>query len=73
MFAVTNFDLKNVPRTDSQEVDYAKDFFGKRAYLTVSGQLEAEVMALAFGNVYTFRQTFERKILILRDIWRSFG
>src|SRR5919199_980922 len=58
MFAVTNFDLKNVPRTDSQEVDYAKDFFGKRAYLTVSGQLEAEVMALAFGNVYTFGPTF---------------
>ncbi|MGL5060179.1 MAG: asparagine--tRNA ligase [Microcoleus sp.] len=58
MFAVTNFDLKNVPRTDSQEVDYAKDFFGKRAYLTVSGQLEAEVMAMAFGNVYTFGPTF---------------
>jgi asparaginyl-tRNA synthetase len=58
MFAVTNFDLKNVPLTDSQEVDYAKDFFGKRAYLTVSGQLEAEVMAMAFGNVYTFGPTF---------------
>jgi asparaginyl-tRNA synthetase len=58
MFAVTNFDLKNVPRTDSQEVDYAQDFFGKRAYLTVSGQLEAEAMALAFGNVYTFGPTF---------------
>ena len=58
MFAVTNFDLKNPPRTESQEIDYSQDFFGKPAFLTVSGQLEAEVMAMAFSNVYTFGPTF---------------
>lgn len=58
MFTVTNFNLKNVPVTDSKEVDYAKDFFGRQAYLTVSGQLEAEIMAMAFSNVYTFGPTF---------------
>ncbi|WP_017715250.1 asparagine--tRNA ligase [Kamptonema formosum] len=58
MFAVTSLDLKDVPRTDKQAVDYSKDFFGKPAFLTVSGQLEAEVMAMAFGNVYTFGPTF---------------
>jgi asparaginyl-tRNA synthetase len=58
MFGVTHFDLKDVPRLDSQEVDYDRDFFGKPAYLTVSGQLEAEVMAMAFSNVYTFGPTF---------------
>lgn len=58
MFAVTNFNLKDVPRLDTQEIDYAQDFFGKPAYLTVSGQLEAEVMAMAFSNVYTFGPTF---------------
>ncbi|BAZ01216.1 asparaginyl-tRNA synthetase [Tolypothrix tenuis PCC 7101] len=58
MFSVTSLDLKNIPRTDNQAVDYSKDFFGKPAYLTVSGQLEAEVMAMAFSNVYTFGPTF---------------
>ncbi|MBD2185370.1 asparagine--tRNA ligase [Planktothrix sp. FACHB-1355] len=58
MFAVTNFDLNNVPRTEKQAIDYGKDFFGRPAYLTVSGQLEAEVMAMAFTNVYTFGPTF---------------
>ncbi|MDY6936443.1 MAG: asparagine--tRNA ligase [Cyanobacteriota bacterium] len=58
MLAVTNFDLKNVPLSDTKEVDYTQDFFGKPAYLTVSGQLEAEVMAMAFSNVYTFGPTF---------------
>ncbi|MCL1464055.1 asparagine--tRNA ligase [Argonema galeatum] len=58
MFAVTSLDLKDVPRTEKQEVDYSKDFFGRPAYLTVSGQLEAEVMAMAFSNVYTFGPTF---------------
>jgi asparaginyl-tRNA synthetase len=58
MFAVTNLDLKNVPLNDKQEVDFSQDFFGKPAYLTVSGQLEAEIMALAFSNVYTFGPTF---------------
>lgn len=58
MFAVTSLDLGNVPRTTEQMVDYAQDFFGKPAFLTVSGQLEAEIMAMAFTNVYTFGPTF---------------
>jgi asparaginyl-tRNA synthetase len=59
MFTVTGFNLKDIPLTeDKAAVDYSKDFFGKQAYLTVSGQLEAEVMAMAFGNVYTFGPTF---------------
>lgn len=58
MFAVTSLNLKDVPRLDTNEIDYGKDFFGKPAYLTVSGQLEAEVMAMAFSNVYTFGPTF---------------
>ncbi|MDZ7959465.1 MAG: asparagine--tRNA ligase [Aulosira sp. DedQUE10] len=58
LFSVTNLDLKNIPRTENQAVDYTQDFFGKPTYLTVSGQLEAEVMAMAFSNVYTFGPTF---------------
>ncbi|BAY27292.1 asparaginyl-tRNA synthetase [Calothrix sp. NIES-2100] len=58
LFNVTSLDLKNIPRTENQAVDYSQDFFGKPTYLTVSGQLEAEVMAMAFSNVYTFGPTF---------------
>ncbi len=58
LFTVTNFNLNNIPKTKNQEVDYERDFFGKPAYLTVSGQLQAEVMAMAFQNVYTFGPTF---------------
>lgn len=58
LFSVTSLDLKKVPLTPDQAVDYSKDFFGRPTYLTVSGQLEAEIMALAFGNVYTFGPTF---------------
>jgi len=58
MFRVTTLDLMNLPRTSSGEVDYGQDFFGKPAYLTVSGQLEAEIFALAFSQVYTFGPTF---------------
>ncbi|GBE91729.1 asparagine--tRNA ligase [Nostoc cycadae] len=58
LFSVTSLDLKNIPRTDNQAVDYSQDFFAKPTYLTVSGQLEAEVMAMAFSNVYTFGPTF---------------
>lgn len=58
LFTVTNLDLNKIPHTDKQEVDFSQDFFGRRAYLTVSGQLEAEVMAMAFQNVYTFGPTF---------------
>ena len=58
MFNVTTFDLNNVPRTKEGEVDYKKDFFGKHTNLTVSGQLEGELGALALGNIYTFGPTF---------------
>lgn len=57
-FKVTNFDLKAVPKTESGEVDFKQDFFGKPANLTVSGQLEAETYALGLGKVYTFGPTF---------------
>lgn len=58
LFTVTGLNLNNLPKTENQTVDYSQDFFGKRAFLTVSGQLEAEVMAMAFTNVYTFGPTF---------------
>ena len=58
MFKVTTLDLDNVPKTENGETDYTEDFFQKPAYLTVSGQLQAETMALAFGKVYTFGPTF---------------
>ncbi|MGK7940258.1 MAG: asparagine--tRNA ligase [Crocosphaera sp.] len=58
LFTVTNFDLGKVPVDKQQKIDYTQDFFGKQAYLTVSGQLEAEVMAMSFQNVYTFGPTF---------------
>ncbi|MBR0139355.1 MAG: asparagine--tRNA ligase [Firmicutes bacterium] len=58
MFRVTTLDLDNVPKTEDGSVDYDKDFFGKSANLTVSGQLEAEIFALAFKNTYTFGPTF---------------
>jgi asparaginyl-tRNA synthetase len=57
MFKVTTFDLANVPRHDAQ-ADYTRDFFHRPAYLTVSGQLEAEIFACALGKVYTFGPTF---------------
>ena len=58
MFRVTTLDFDNVPRNDNGEVDYSEDFFGKSANLTVSGQLNAECFAMAFGKVYTFGPTF---------------
>jgi asparaginyl-tRNA synthetase len=58
MFRVTTLDLMNVPRTDDNQVDFSQDFFGKKVGLSVSGQLEAEIFALAFRNVYTFAPTF---------------
>lgn len=58
MFHVTTLDIDKPPRNDSGEVDYRQDFFGKRANLTVSGQLNAECFAMAFSNVYTFGPTF---------------
>lgn len=58
MFKVSNFDLKNIPLKENGEIDYEQDFFGKQTNLTVSGQLEAELAALALGKVYTFGPTF---------------
>ena len=58
MFRVTTLDAANPPRTESGEVDFSQDFFGHEANLTVSGQLQAENFALAFGSVYTFGPTF---------------
>ena len=57
-FKVTTLDLDSVPRNDDGEIDYNKDFFQKKANLTVSGQLQAEAFALAFKDVYTFGPTF---------------
>lgn len=58
MFNITTINPKEVPLKEDGNVDYNKDFFGKKSYLTVSGQLEAEDYALAFGDVYTFGPTF---------------
>jgi asparaginyl-tRNA synthetase len=58
LFTVTRFNLDQLPTGQDGKVDYSQDFFGKPAYLTVSGQLEAEIMAMAFANVYTFGPTF---------------
>ena len=58
MFRVTTLDLKDVPKKEDGSIDYSKDFFNKETHLTVSGQLQAEVFALAFRDVYTFGPTF---------------
>ena len=58
MFNVNSFDLTDIPKTEDGQVDYSKDFFGKPAHLTVSGQLNVETYATAFRNVYTFGPTF---------------
>jgi len=58
MFRVTTIDLENPPRKESGAVDHNADFFGRPTYLTVSGQLEAEIFATALGKVYTFGPTF---------------
>jgi asparaginyl-tRNA synthetase len=57
-FAVTNFDLNNIPKNDKGEIDFKQDFFGKKTNLTVSGQLEGELGAMAFSDIYTFGPTF---------------
>jgi len=58
MFGVSTLNLDKLPRLENGEIDYSKDFFGKKAHLTVTGQLEAESFALAFRDVYTFGPTF---------------
>jgi asparaginyl-tRNA synthetase len=58
MFRVTTLDFDNPPRTEEGQVDFKQDFFGKSTNLTVSGQLEGELAAMAFGDIYTFGPTF---------------
>ena len=58
MFNVTTLDLESLPKTEEGEVDYTQDFFGKHMNLTVSGQLNGETFATAFGDIYTFGPTF---------------
>ena len=58
MFQVTTLDLENLPKDKQGNVDYSKDFYGKRTSLTVSGQLEGELGATALGKIYTFGATF---------------
>lgn len=58
MFRVTTLDMQNPPRTESGDIDYKEDFFGRSTNLTVSGQLEGELGAMAFGEIYTFGPTF---------------
>ncbi len=58
MFQVTALDLNNLPRLPDGKIDYSKDFFGKEAHLTVSGQLNGEMYATALGDIYTFGPTF---------------
>lgn len=58
MFRITTLDMENLPKNQTGEIDYSKDFFGKEASLTVSGQLEGETYALAFKKIYTFGPTF---------------
>jgi len=58
MFKVTTFDYDKIPKTEQGQIDFSEDFFGKATNLTVTGQLEAECFALAFGSVYTFGPIF---------------
>ncbi|MDD3180068.1 MAG: asparagine--tRNA ligase [Opitutaceae bacterium] len=58
LFRVTTLDMKNPPKREDGEIDYAKDFFARPTFLTVSGQLEAEAFACALSKVYTFGPTF---------------
>lgn len=58
MFKVTTLDFDNTPRTEDGAVDFKEDFFGRATNLTVSGQLEGELAAMAFGHIYTFGPTF---------------
>lgn len=62
MFQVTTLDYDNPPKRDDGSINYNKDFFSKKTYLTVSGQLEAEDQALAFSDVYTFGPTFRAEL-----------
>jgi asparaginyl-tRNA synthetase len=58
MFRVSTLDMANLPRTPDGKVDYSQDFFGREAFLTVSGQLNVETYCMALSKVYTFGPTF---------------
>lgn len=58
MFQVTTLDMNNLPKTEEGKIDYTQDFFGRQTSLTVSGQLEGELGAMALGQIYTFGPTF---------------
>jgi len=58
MFTATTLDLSNPPRTEKGDIDFSKELLGKKTYLTVTGQLEGESLALALGKIYTFGPTF---------------
>ncbi len=58
MFRVTTLDMENLPKLPDGKIDYSKDFFGKEAHLTVSGQLNGEMYAMGLGDIYTFGPTF---------------
>ena len=58
MFQVTTLDLNNIPRDENNKIDFTQDFFGRASNLTVSGQLEGELGAMALGEIYTFGPTF---------------
>jgi len=72
-FHVTAFDLEQPVKNEDGSINYKEDFFGRPTNLTVSGQLEAELAALALGDVYTFGQLFVQKIPIQRGTLLSFG
>jgi asparaginyl-tRNA synthetase len=58
LFTVTSINLEQLPRDENDNIDFTRDFFGRQAYLTVSGQLEAEFLAMSLGDVYAFGPTF---------------
>ena len=73
MFRVTTLDPDNLPRTPDGKVDWSQDFFGRSTNLTVSGQLEGETYAMAFGNIYTFGPRSARRIPTPQGMRRSSG
>lgn len=73
MFRLTTLDLNNLPRLEDGRIDFREDFFGQEAGLTVSGQLEAEVLATAIGDVYTLGLLSGQRIPILPDMLLSSG
>ena len=73
MFRVSTLDPDNPPKDDAGRVDYSQDFFDRPSYLTVSGQLEAEIYATALGKSIRLGQHFGLKIPIPLAIWLNSG